>query len=82
MSTNFNIFAIQHNDILPSKGGILISKPFMKDIYFQRAVVLLVEHNKEGSMGFVLNKKTDLYLNDFCRTGNFAGYSYFPGRTG
>jgi putative transcriptional regulator len=60
-----DIFKIRHNSLLPEKGKILISEPFLQDMYFQRAVVLLVEHNEQGSMGFVLNKKTDLRVNDF-----------------
>lgn len=60
-----NIFQITHNDLLPAKGSILISEPFMQDAYFQRSVVLLTEHNEKGSMGFVLNKKLELIVNDF-----------------
>ena len=51
-----NIFKITHNDVLPAQGSILISEPFLQDAYFQRSVVLLVEHTQEGSTGFVLNK--------------------------
>lgn len=65
MATYNNIFKITHNDILPAQGSILISEPFLQDAYFQRSVVLLVEHTQEGSMGFVLNKKTDLLVNSF-----------------
>ena len=60
-----NIFKITHNDVLPSQGRLLISEPFLQNAYFQRSVVLLVEHNREGSMGFVLNKKTHLIVNTF-----------------
>lgn len=61
-----NIFKITHNDVLPAQGSILISEPFLQDVYFQRSVVLLVEHTlTNGSMGFVLNKKTDLTVNSF-----------------
>jgi putative transcriptional regulator len=60
-----DIFKIRHNNLQPEKGNILISEPFLQDAYFQRAVVLLVEHNARGSMGFVLNKKTGLWVNDF-----------------
>ncbi|MDR0430226.1 MAG: YqgE/AlgH family protein [Tannerellaceae bacterium] len=60
-----NIFKIKRNNLLPNKGSILISDPFLQDAYFQRSVVLLVEHNANGSMGFVLNKKTDLVISDF-----------------
>lgn len=59
-----DIFKIRHNNLAPEKGKLLISEPFLRDVYFQRSVVLLVEHNANGSMGFVLNKKTGLYVND------------------
>ncbi len=65
MAAHNNIFKIKHNDLLPDKGSILISEPFLQDAYFQRSVVLLIEHNANGSMGFVLNKKTNLVINDF-----------------
>ncbi|MCD7977777.1 MAG: YqgE/AlgH family protein [Tannerellaceae bacterium] len=65
MAANNNIFVIKHNDVIPSRGSLLISEPFLQEAYFQRSVVLLVEHTKEGSMGFVLNKRTDLIVNDF-----------------
>lgn len=60
-----NIFKITHNNVLPAQGSILISEPFLQDAYFQRSVVLLVEHTQEGSMGLVLNKKTELIVNSF-----------------
>ena len=65
MATYNNILKITHNNLLPAQGSILISEPFLQDAYFQRSVVLLVEHNTQGSMGFVLNKKTDLIVNTF-----------------
>lgn len=53
--------SIQHKLIQPSfgppgKGDLLISEPFLNDIHFRRTVVLLGEHNEEGSVGFVLNR--------------------------
>lgn len=60
-----NIFTVTHNNVLPAQGNILISEPFLQDMYFQRSVVLLVEHNSKGSMGFVINKKTDYIVNSF-----------------
>lgn len=65
MSQYKDLFKINHNNLRPGKGKILISEPFLQDVYFQRAVVLLIEHNAKGSMGFVLNKRTDLYVNSF-----------------
>lgn len=51
-------------DQKPSKGKILISEPFLQDPNFKRSIILLVEHNTEGSVGFILNKPTDLKLNE------------------
>ena len=68
-----DLFKIKHNNLAPEKGKILISEPFLKNIFFQRSVILLIEHNAKGSMGFVLNKKTDLLLNDF-----IAGFENIP----
>lgn len=52
------------NIIAPEQGRILISEPFLNDFYFKRAIVLLAEHNMDGSFGLVLNKTTDLKLSD------------------
>jgi len=65
MASFKNIFKITHNNLLPAQGSILISEPFLQDSYFQRSVVLLIEHTSKGSMGFVLNKKTELIVNSF-----------------
>jgi putative transcriptional regulator len=46
------------------KGKLLISEPFLGDPNFERTVVLLCEHNEEGSFGFVLNKNTEVNLKD------------------
>lgn len=46
--------------IQPAKGVLLISDPFLKDPNFMRTVVFLCEHNDEGSIGFVLNRKYEV----------------------
>jgi putative transcriptional regulator len=49
----------------PSRGKLLISEPALRDFYFGRSVVLLVEHNEsEGSIGLILNKPIHLKLNE------------------
>lgn len=47
-----------------SKGSLLIAKPFLGDPNFERGVILMCEHNEQGSFGFVLNQTTDLFLGD------------------
>ena len=53
---------ISHNNY--QSGSLLVSEPFMLDPNFKRSVVLLTEHSAAGSIGFVLNQRTDLLLND------------------
>lgn len=64
MNIDLDIFKIQSNNVLPSRGKILISEPFLRDATFGRSVILLVDHTEEGSMGLVINKQLPLLLND------------------
>ena len=64
MNIDSDIFKIQSNNVLPSRGKILISEPFLRDATFGRSVILLVDHTDEGSMGLVINKQLPLLLND------------------
>lgn len=49
----------------PNKGKLLIAEPSLTgDVSFNRSVVLLAEHNQEGSVGFILNKPLDYNLMD------------------
>lgn len=50
--------------IKPTPGSLLISEPFLLDSYFKRAVVLIGEHDEHGTVGFILNKPTEVKLND------------------
>lgn len=53
-----------YNKIAPSKGKVLITEPFLEDDYFERSIVLLCEHNEEGSFGFVLNNYAEISLQE------------------
>lgn len=55
---------VSSNNLRPAKGRLLLSEPLMGDFYFGRSVVLLAEHNDEGSFGLVLNKPLDKKFND------------------
>lgn len=48
----------------PAAGKLLIAEPYMGDENFERTVILLCEHNANGSFGLVLNQPTQLTLSD------------------
>lgn len=49
----------------PTKGKLLIAEPTLTgDVSFNRSVVLLAEHNDEGSVGFILNKPLEYAISD------------------
>lgn len=41
-----------------------MAEPFLADPNFSRAVILLCEHGEDGTVGFVLNRPTELTLSD------------------
>lgn len=48
-----------------SKGKLLIAEPsILNDSSFNRSVILLSEHNDEGSIGFIMNKPSTYILGD------------------
>lgn len=47
-----------------SKGKVLLAEPYMMDATFGRGVILMCEHNKEGSLGFVLNKEMEVRVDE------------------
>jgi len=49
----------------PKKGKLLIAEPTLTgDVSFNRSVVLLAEHNQDGSVGFILNKPLEYSIDD------------------
>jgi len=67
MKENLDFFKIQHNDVMPARGKVLVAEPFLQDSYFKRSVVLLTEHNEEGSLGFVLNNPIDFEISEILK---------------
>jgi len=52
-------------NINPKKGHLLIAEPsILGDVSFNRSVILLADHNDEGSVGFILNKPLDYTISD------------------
>jgi len=64
MDRELDFFKIEHQNIVPATGTILISEPFSNDAYFKRSVVLLTLNDEEGSVGFILNKNVEIPLID------------------
>ena len=64
MALDYDFFSIEPVFSKPRKGKVLISEPFLGDQYFKRSVVLLTEHNKDGTVGFVLNKPVGIKIKE------------------
>lgn len=62
-------------------GNILIAQPFMADGYFKRSVVLVCENDdKEGTVGFILNKPMDVPVNSLLKDfPEFESHCYYGG---
>ena len=63
------------------KGDILIAEPYSVDTYFRRTVVYLVDHSThDGSIGFILNRPTNLMINEvLANFPEFEAKLYFGG---
>ncbi|MFA6923791.1 MAG: YqgE/AlgH family protein [Bacteroidales bacterium] len=48
----------------PVKGRLLLSEPFLNDFFFKRSVILLAEHNEEGSYGLIINKPANVKIKE------------------
>lgn len=65
--------------IEPSTGKLLISEPFLNDPNFKRSVVLIAEHEAQGTLGFILNQPSSLLLKDLVPDLWEANYPVFIG---
>jgi putative transcriptional regulator len=45
-------------------GKVLLAEPFMLDPNFKRSAVLLCEHSREGSIGFIMNKPLQMRIDE------------------
>jgi putative transcriptional regulator len=50
------ILNIRPTKVKPTRGRVLISNPFLSDYFFRRAVVLLIDHGEDGTLGLIINK--------------------------
>ncbi|MEQ8358176.1 MAG: YqgE/AlgH family protein [Cytophagales bacterium] len=60
---NINLYP-DYNMPEVKKGSILISEPFLKDPNFDRSVILICEHNENGTFGLVLNRPIEVKLGE------------------
>ena len=58
------LFKIQSNTLNIATGNVLISEPFMNDFHFRRSVILIIDHNEEGSLGVIFNKRLTIPFNE------------------
>ncbi len=66
--------------ILPKKGKLLIAEPALTgDISFNRSVLLLAEHNSNGSVAFILNKPLAFGINELIQDINIPMVVYNGG---
>lgn len=61
---NFDFFRVNYDKVAPKQGSVLIAEPGLIDLNFKRSVLLLVEHNENGTVGFVLNRILNYKLSD------------------
>ena len=67
--------------MLPKKGCLLVAEPtILNDMSFNRSVILLTEHTKDGSVGFILNKPLSYSINELIPeiNANFMVYNGGP----
>lgn len=72
-------FVVMLSKLKPSSGKLLISEPFLNDPNFKRSVILMTEHNDEGTLGFILNQPSLLLLKDLVPDFGQAEFPVFIG---
>ena len=66
-----DIFDIKQPQRDPQSGDLLVVEPFLSEVHFSRAVILLIDHNDtEGTVGLVLNHRSTLSLNSVLRNAS------------
>ena len=58
---NINFFDF-NSGINLKKGYLLVAQPLLIDSYFNRSVILICDHNKNGTVGLLINKSSNQNL--------------------
>jgi len=65
------------NKLKPQAGRLLVSEPYLPDPNFERTIILICEHNEDGTVGFILNKpslsKLGDLITDLGKLQNYVG---------
>ncbi len=65
MKLKTDLFSITQPQRTPCEGDILVVEPFLNEVHFNRAVILIVDNlEQEGAVGVILNRSTRLQLSD------------------
>lgn len=62
-----------------TNGSLLIAEPFLGDPNFERSVVLVCEHNEDGTFGLVLNHLAQAKLNDVLTEDLYRDFPLYVG---
>ena len=52
---NDKLFNLDDEQLVPVRGSLLVAKPTVADPIFRSSVVLMIEHDKQGSMGLMIS---------------------------
>lgn len=74
-----NFMTIEPTGIEPASGTLLISTPFFNDTAFNHSVVVLLEHSSKGTVGLIINKRTNIQIQVAKPSWNIPGKLSFGG---
>ena len=81
VSTFVRVAALARIGHRPGRGMFLLAAPRLRDPRFARTVVLLLEYDRTGALGLVINRPTEASLHDVLATPlpNSEGHAVFAG---
>jgi putative transcriptional regulator len=56
LRTQFDAYAAEPPHLSPTRGKLLVATEQIRDPFFYHAVVLIIEHGDEGTLGLIVNK--------------------------
>ena len=62
--------------------GFLVAAPSLRDPSFERTVILLVEHGEEGTIGFIINRASEVTFEEVARAAKLEDAKPIPILTG